>query len=149
MKENKVLTPEAYLESQVSEFLDNLREHNLDNAVFIWMRHYANYVTCKTLVNNRERGAQKPEVDNTTKPPKDFEEVIDKAFGDNSSPFTKDEQEVMDLITKTHNTMVEKCGQNMSDMQSWAHAIHTLQNIVMYRTFCRKYPNYFIKFKNK
>lgn len=62
-------------------------------------------------------------------------------------PFTPDEQEVMDLITRAHNKFCELAQGSEAGSEyhsnKWMSCIHGLQEVLIYRTVKRDYPNFF------
>lgn len=57
--------------------------------------------------------------------------------------FTKDEDEVMDLLRKAHNKFVLMQKTHPSEMQDWVFFLHRLQGLMMERVARRDYPNEF------
>ncbi len=58
-------------------------------------------------------------------------------------PFTAQEQEIMDLIVKSHNLFVKLERQHPNEITEWVKCIHDLQNILGWRILRRDYPNDF------
>ncbi len=64
-------------------------------------------------------------------------------MSDQKQPFTKEEQEIMDLIVAANNKFVNLKYAHPDDPRDWANAIHALQNILIYRVVKRDYPQTF------
>ena len=58
-------------------------------------------------------------------------------------PFTKVEQEIMDLLVEAHNKFVELKPTHPSDITEWVNGIHRCQKTLMARVVRRDYPNEF------
>lgn len=58
-------------------------------------------------------------------------------------PFTKEEQEILDLITTAHNKYVSIQPAADNDGLKWANCINGLQEVLIYRFVKREYPNHF------
>ena len=64
-------------------------------------------------------------------------------YKDDSTPFTKEEEEIMKLIVDAHNKFSKlKRGHSM-EIQEWVTAIHQLQSILSHRCLRRIYPDKF------
>lgn len=59
------------------------------------------------------------------------------------TPFTKEEQEVMDLIVEAHNKFIKLEQTHLSDQSDWANGIHSCQKVLQSRAFRRLYPDVF------
>lgn len=57
--------------------------------------------------------------------------------------FTKEENEVMDLLVKAHNKFVKLKRTHPNEMQDWVIPFHSCQGILMNRIVRRDYPNIF------
>jgi hypothetical protein len=58
-------------------------------------------------------------------------------------PFTKKEQEIMDLICKVHGRFMKLPVTHESEVEEWVISIHVLQDVLGRRVLRRDYPNYF------
>lgn len=56
---------------------------------------------------------------------------------------TKEEAEIMDLITKAHSKYIDLIQTHPSDMPDWVNGIHSLQNVLGGRILRRDYPETF------
>lgn len=63
--------------------------------------------------------------------------------GKKKKPFTKEEQEVMDLLVEAHNKYTELEQTHPSDLPDWVNALHTLQRLLGQRILRRDYPEDF------
>jgi hypothetical protein len=70
-------------------------------------------------------------------PPFLFQHMPDK------KPFTPEEQEIMNLIVSAHNKYCAIQPSNNTDGVKWMNAIHSLQDVLIYRVAKRDYPNVF------
>lgn len=64
-------------------------------------------------------------------------------MNDQKQPFTKEEQEIMDLIVEANNKFGALQYAHPDDPRDWTNAIHALQNILIYRVVKRDYPQTF------
>ena len=63
--------------------------------------------------------------------------------GEVIKPFTKAEQEIMNLIVNAHNKFVELERGHKMEIQEWVTAIHQLQSILSHRCLRRLFPSHF------
>ena len=56
---------------------------------------------------------------------------------------TKEEKEVLDLLSEAHNKFADITQTHPADMQDWEHGIHQLQRIIMGRITRRDYSEEF------
>lgn len=57
------------------------------------------------------------------------------------TPFTEDEQEIMNLLVKAHELFLD-INENKGD-GDWLAGIHKCQDVLIRRVVTRDYPNYF------
>jgi len=57
-------------------------------------------------------------------------------------PFTKEEQEIMDLLVLAHNKLIN-LDNHGGDMADWVHHLHGCQNVLITRIVRRDYPDVF------
>ena len=62
---------------------------------------------------------------------------------ESTKPFTKEEEEVMQLIVEAHNKFIKLKTTHPCELDEWVYGIHHLQNILGSRVLRRDYPNYF------
>jgi len=62
-------------------------------------------------------------------------------------PFTKEEQEVMDLLVNAHNKFMALNRTHPSEIQDWVIPFHSLQGIIINRVVRRDYPQCFNRIK--
>ena len=79
------------------------------------------------------------ELDLKNESPNDAKPVL----GEVIKPFTKEEEEIMNLIVNAHNKFVQLERGHKMEIQEWVGAIHNLQSILSHRVMKRNYPNYF------
>jgi hypothetical protein len=60
-----------------------------------------------------------------------------------NNPFTKDEEEVMNLIVQAHNKFLKLDRCHPMEVQEWVSGVHKLQSILSHRVMKRNYPKYF------
>lgn len=58
-------------------------------------------------------------------------------------PFTKEEQEVMDLLVEAHMKFIKLPRTHVSERDEWILSFHKIQNLLCMRTLRRDYPKYF------
>lgn len=58
-------------------------------------------------------------------------------------PFSKEEQQIMDLLVDANNIFVQLDKTHISEENDWNYAIHLLQRILGQRVLRRDYPDYF------
>ena len=59
------------------------------------------------------------------------------------SPFTKEEEEIMELIVNAHNKFSKLERGHSMEIQEWVTSIHSLQSILSHRCLRREFPDYF------
>lgn len=59
------------------------------------------------------------------------------------TPFTSDEERIMDLLVEAHNLFLTIGPFDRYDMQNWINGIHGLQDLLTARACRRDYPDYF------
>ncbi len=59
------------------------------------------------------------------------------------NPFTKEEQEIMDLLVKAQNKFAEMEQMHPDDMIEWVDGMRKCQNVLMLRVVTRDYPEVF------
>ena len=58
-------------------------------------------------------------------------------------PFTKEEQDILDLIVKAHNKFCELKTGHSEESIEWKEGIHKLENVLIGRVVSRDYPDVF------
>lgn len=59
------------------------------------------------------------------------------------NPFTKEENEIMNLLTEAHNKFMKLKQVHPNNPIDWVNGIHKCQDVLINRVVCRDYPNYF------
>lgn len=59
------------------------------------------------------------------------------------SPFTPEEDEIMQLLVQAHNKFILLPPSHPNEQQEWATALHRLQDLIGHRVLKRNYPDYF------
>ncbi len=58
-------------------------------------------------------------------------------------PFTKQEEEIMNLLVEAHSKFVEMEQMHPDDIREWVDGIHKCQNVLKGRVVTRDYPDIF------
>lgn len=64
-------------------------------------------------------------------------------LGEVGSPFTKQEEKIMQLIVEAHNEFVKLERGHSMEIQEWVSGIHQLQSILSHRCLRRLFPSHF------
>ena len=64
-------------------------------------------------------------------------------LGEVGSPFTEQEESIMQLIVEAHNEFVKLDRGHSMEIQEWVTSIHQLQSILSHRCLRRLFPSHF------
>ena len=64
-------------------------------------------------------------------------------LGEVGSPFTEQEERIMQLIVEAHNEFVKLDRGHSMEIQEWVTGIHQLQSILSHRCLRRLFPSHF------
>ena len=64
-------------------------------------------------------------------------------LGEVGSPFTEQEERIMQLIVDAHNEFIKLDRGHSMEIQEWVTGIHQLQSILSHRCLRRMFPSHF------
>jgi len=74
---------------------------------------------------------------------KEIKNISKKVTGKVSSPFTEQENKIMQLIVEAHNEFLKLDRSHSMEIQEWVFGIHQLQSILSHRSIKRLFPSHF------